>query len=1264
MLKGRGWARPLLLFITASSCMMRLGVATGNGADSDSTEAEGVVEQYLLAREAVEYELEDFYETAAPGDEPDLNSEAMENLRFAREHLYKAKLSAKDMADLMEGDPGLTIEQTSGKSLKRNRRSIRKRSIEIKPSRRWTKATVPYVFTETTDVAGQIEIIRSMRTFERFTCMRYVPWEETGGRTINTKLGLGHESYLTFVKGGGCWSFQGNIRKSVGGQKISCCGGVTCIHEIGHAMGEAHEHQSPNPDRNRMIRINFDGVEESKRGSYTQNSGTHIKSVGYDMSSYMHYAPWSFAVKGKKTFYKLFPELPHKNSYYYLMREVSLEHNCQDRCRDTPLTCENDGYLTLVDDKCSCKCIPGLDPSTGCTSVFQKDPEGIDFPEGQYAFPAHSSGCPDESFRLGSRTQINDGGNLKRKPFSTGVEVSEKKVEHKFCTKDLQSEDIIWPGANFCLYRRGGACPRGFTEGFIQFNDAPTNTTPNAQSGEMPDGTFGDDTRFEYCCSDTGFSSDELLLPSRKPFSLIKRRKQNCPKVRGMHYEVNTLRIGHAKDGGVQAVGGDHPMYREDRRNPGYWTAYCSYTPAMINCGDIIELDYSNTEVTISSPDAPELECYWLVKAPEGERLQLDFNDFDVRGTFGSCIDDLEVRYVRPGQPGVTFCGRKWEKTTISINNTIHMRFSTHGDSPSRFTATIKLVRDADLCYEASDRGVTYDGDVSFTRDFEPCLPWHEVTHCEVHPFQTDKLSALLEGNKCRNPDEGTGFMPWCYTKAENCIRNYCDVCLVGKRYDRVDNCGELKAAGDCNIEQCAKTCADEYPQPKVPIKAIGVSCGAPGPAPDGSPVDVTKDSFAVGEAIKYQCEYGDTFRWKYCLTSGQWSAMGTACSECPEGFTLNPNYNKCYLFSNIKKSADDAAMFCQAKGAVLAFPETEEENVYLRSTGTSSIILGITDKVMEGKFTTAAGDPLNYSKWAEGEPNNYRGKEDCTEMRMDSDWYDLRCTRSTRHFVCQTKMTPLRDCLDFSDKCVSLFKLNPAMCKKFPDFAEEDCRYTCGFCGLENAPTCTVDTPGAADGAATTLTRGMSMEFYCEKGYTPFSGDAVRGCLADGSLTGTPLECLKDCPQGWSINIDTMHCYKMFNIPKNFSAAEADCEETQGTLATALDEKEQTFVSSLKGATEKIWLGLSDTTVEGKFRWANGLLLSYSNWKKGEPNDHGSFGEDCVQMDADGKWKDSNCNDHDLKYICKIPLEVFDEYSWFWSKMRTGISALENAFG
>ena len=41
-------------------------------------------------------------------------------------------------------------------------------------------------------------------------------------------------------------------------------------------------------------------------------------------------------------------------------------------------------------------------------------------------------------------------------------------------------------------------------------------------------------------------------------------------------------------------------------------------------------------------------------------------------------------------------------------------------------------------------------------------------------------FAAGLDVNYCRNPDNTD--MPWCYTSADGCQRDYCDVCNIGRR--------------------------------------------------------------------------------------------------------------------------------------------------------------------------------------------------------------------------------------------------------------------------------------------------------------------------------------------------------------------------------------------------------------------------------------------------------------------------------------------------
>ncbi|GFO10319.1 metalloendopeptidase [Plakobranchus ocellatus] len=1219
------------LFFCIAAC-----VFLASQVNTEGDRSEGRVKRYLLARDEVEAEQEAFHQTARPGDTPDPNSDAMLRLREARDDLNTAELSPNHLAELLEGDPGLHNGGTGELALNK---PMRKRSIEASELRRWTKGIVPYVFTDQTTEYNRQEIKRTFRTYERFSCMRYIPWQKVGGVTTNKENKLGHESYLTFVQRNGCWAEQGNKRKKTGGQNISCCGGFTCVHEVGHAMGESHEHQSPNADRNRMIQINMPGIRDGEEIWYSQSNPKYILSLGYDLSSSMHYSPWSFAKPGKKTYYLLYPELSHGDSYYYLMREVSLMHKCQDRCTAMTITCENDGYLTLVDNKCSCRCIPGLDPATGCTTIFKSDPQGLAFPGGQYVLPAHSSGCPQGSFSFGSRKQVNDGGNDKSSAYDLGGVVSDKTIEQQFCVMDSPSNGFSWPGGNFCIYRRGDKCPEGFNEGSVQYDDRPTAASPNAKSGELPDGVFDDDTRFEFCCMNSGFSQDDLSLPSREPFALIKQIDKDCHKVRGMHSEAVTLTINNA-DEGIAQLGGEHPVYFTKKTPKEYQTDFCMYKPAMIECGDIIELSEANPEVTIVSPEAPELECYWLLKAPPGERLQLDFSEFDIKGVPGSCTDDLEVRFARAGQPGINMCGRKWDKTIISINNTIHMRLSTYGDSTSHFTATIKLIKNADLCYAASDRGMTYVGDVSFTRNFEPCLPWNEVTHCDVNSFMADDVAMLLDGNKCRNPDQGTGFQPWCYVQAENCIRNYCDVCLIGKPYDVRDDCAEKKSLDQCDFQECAKTCADQYPGPARPVPASQMSCGPPGnDVVDSSLTEATKSTYTVGEFVTYKCNTGKTTRKRLCLSTGQWSFIGTACSECPNGFDANLNNGQCYLFVPHAENYAYASSYCEEKGGVVAFPMSEEDNAFLKSFTTYHIWIGITDVAEEGKFVTALGEPATFTKWKAPEPNNLGKGEHCSEIRKDSSWYDISCAHK-RRFACQAPMMEVKACVDVSDKCSEHFEVNPHFCTNFTNYAHHQCRFTCGLCGLEDTPKCKVEGSASGTGETMEVTRGTVVTLTCPDDVILKVGDEVRVCTASGALTGTPLKCLKDCPPGWILNSDNMNCYKRFDAIKTHPDAESDCQSYRGSLATALDMKENDFVKALMSSLwPTLWLGLTDSRTEGQFVWMDGTALTFTHWSGGEPNNWGLFGEDCVQMLYDGRWGDNKCY-HMFPYVCKVPFD------------------------
>ena len=137
-----------------------------------------------------------------------------------------------------------------------------------------------------------------------------------------------------------------------------------------------------------------------------------------------------------------------------MMMEVSLAHKCEVlHCADSLMVCENDGFLTLVDSKCACRCVPGLDPDTGCTDVLSSRTSTQSFPGGSYALPEPKSGCPVSSMTTGVRVHHNDGNNTVSSRFDISGEISRTSIEQKFCVVTDSDNEDIWPAGTYCIYR-------------------------------------------------------------------------------------------------------------------------------------------------------------------------------------------------------------------------------------------------------------------------------------------------------------------------------------------------------------------------------------------------------------------------------------------------------------------------------------------------------------------------------------------------------------------------------------------------------------------------------------------------------------------------------------------------------------------------------------------------------------------------------------------------------------------------------------------
>ncbi|XP_072020680.1 macrophage mannose receptor 1-like isoform X2 [Amphiura filiformis] len=119
-------------------------------------------------------------------------------------------------------------------------------------------------------------------------------------------------------------------------------------------------------------------------------------------------------------------------------------------------------------------------------------------------------------------------------------------------------------------------------------------------------------------------------------------------------------------------------------------------------------------------------------------------------------------------------------------------------------------------------------------------------------------------------------------------------------------------------------------------------------------------------------------------------------------------------------------------------------------------------------------------------------------------------------------------------------------------------------------------------------------------------------------------------------------------------------------TLATIHNQELQSFLNTqLKSLDYNLWIGLSDITSNGQFRWADGATVDFTHWGSGEPNE-ASGKEDCVEMMSDenrlGEWNDVACNKPN-GFICQqLPSTNVHEPPQTTNDCRRGYTQYHNS--
>ncbi|XP_008294774.1 C-type lectin domain family 4 member M-like isoform X2 [Stegastes partitus] len=117
-------------------------------------------------------------------------------------------------------------------------------------------------------------------------------------------------------------------------------------------------------------------------------------------------------------------------------------------------------------------------------------------------------------------------------------------------------------------------------------------------------------------------------------------------------------------------------------------------------------------------------------------------------------------------------------------------------------------------------------------------------------------------------------------------------------------------------------------------------------------------------------------------------------------------------------------------------------------------------------------------------------------------------------------------------------------------------------------------------------------------------------------------------------LNNFTQHCewvnfdssaYCVSSTMKNWQESRDDCIQKGADLVIINSQEEQHFLLQFE---RFVWIGLTDSTAEGEWKWVDGTPMNESYWSSQEPN--GGTNENCGEVKrifSTNSWNDEECS-------------------------------------
>ncbi|XP_057709681.1 C-type mannose receptor 2-like [Corythoichthys intestinalis] len=411
----------------------------------------------------------------------------------------------------------------------------------------------------------------------------------------------------------------------------------------------------------------------------------------------------------------------------------------------------------------------------------------------------------------------------------------------------------------------------------------------------------------------------------------------------------------------------------------------------------------------------------------------------------------------------------------------------------------------------------------------------------------------------------------------------------------------------------------------------------------------------------------------KALLTLGTWT-YAVLC-QCPHGWWSNED--RCYYFSNVKKTWDEAQKDCIDMNSNLTSVLDIHERAWLiTQIKEETFWLGLQSTNGTHLWTDGKRYNKHYGYWSpesnlsnkcgvtEGDNNGLWSHHHCTKnkykyiCKQDARYQMMPCDRANRWREYGSNCYKVESCGSWSSsqkRCaqqggdlVSVFSDDEA---RYVSLAVDEKHYWIGLSTLNcNKKWCQFDETDEhlmwSDGSSVTYTKWA----ICQSLKSPEFGQCTVGTKEGtwrkgacsyhvASMCKRPIQ--TRCPNGWRRFSGS--CYRVEKQPATWQEAFDSCTGFGAHLVMITSQSEQAFVNEILvelklAGVPDIWIGLSDKDQDGTFRWVDKTISWYKNYGLGWPKNTPDLW-DCGQIytgNSKAKWQTSNCFKK-LAYVCEI---------------------------